>query len=417
MYSRILVPLSVALPLAAAVPLNIFCERSPIPELPTSGPTCSKADSTQLSCHNTTSVSNLCCFNSPGGQLLLTQFWDTNPSVGPVDSWTLHGLWPDNCDGSYEQFCDKARETTDITGVLQSFGKTDLLNYMNTYWKSNDGNDESFWEHEWNKHGTCISTFDPPCYPGAKKGQDIVDYTDKAVSLFKNLATYNILASAGITPSSSKTYALADLQAAIVKVHGKEATLNCNSGVLTEVWYHYNVYGSAQSGQYVAANPIGSKSTCPATGIKYVPKSGGGGGSTTTTTKTTTTTGGPTSTPTGGSGDPFSGKGYLNVDKGGCLISTGKWYTKGTCATYTATASGSGFTLKSSKGNCDIVSGEFQCGPTVSAGTFAASGGKLANGSATSFYTSGDANDGSQLSVFTTSDGRTTTLTITWQSL
>jgi hypothetical protein len=33
------------------------------------------------------------CFNYPGGQLLQTQFWDTAPATGPVDSWTVHGLW------------------------------------------------------------------------------------------------------------------------------------------------------------------------------------------------------------------------------------------------------------------------------------------------------------------------------------
>jgi ribonuclease T2 len=46
-----------------------------------------------LSCHNTTAVEDTCCFNYPGGQVLLTQFWDTNPSTGPEDSWTVHGLW------------------------------------------------------------------------------------------------------------------------------------------------------------------------------------------------------------------------------------------------------------------------------------------------------------------------------------
>ncbi|KAF3935053.1 hypothetical protein ABW20_dc0106976 [Dactylellina cionopaga] len=411
MYSRNLLPLSAVLSLAAASPLNIFCERSP----PLFSATCTKADVAQLSCHNTTKVDNLCCFNSPGGQLLLTQFWDSQPATGPSDSWTLHGLWPDNCDGTYEQFCDKARESTDITGVLKSFGKTELLSYMNTYWKSDDGNDETFWEHEWNKHGTCISTFDPPCYSAGKAGQDIVDYMDKAVALFKDLNTYNILAASGILPSSTTTYALADLQAAIKKAHGQEATLNCKSGSLNEVWYHFNVYGAAQNGKYVSAVPIGGKSTCPKTGIKYYPKNGGG--TPTTTTKTTKTTGGPTSTPTGGSGDPFSGKGYLNVDKGGCLISAGKWYTKGTCATYTAIPSGSGFTLKSSKGACGIVSGEFQCGTDVAASTFTASGGKLANGGGTNFFASGDANDGSQVSLFTTADGRQNTLVVTWQGL
>ena len=47
----------------------------------------------QISCQNTTVVENLCCFNAPGGQLLQTQFWDTDPVTGPDDSWTIHGLW------------------------------------------------------------------------------------------------------------------------------------------------------------------------------------------------------------------------------------------------------------------------------------------------------------------------------------
>ena len=47
----------------------------------------------QLSCHNTTAQANTCCFNAPGGQLLQTQFWDSNPATGPADHWTVHGLW------------------------------------------------------------------------------------------------------------------------------------------------------------------------------------------------------------------------------------------------------------------------------------------------------------------------------------
>src|SRR5689334_19309257 len=60
------------------------------------GPKSCPADS-PLSCQNTTTVQDLCCFNAPGGQLLLTQFWDADPPTGPEDSWTLHGLWPDQC--------------------------------------------------------------------------------------------------------------------------------------------------------------------------------------------------------------------------------------------------------------------------------------------------------------------------------
>jgi ribonuclease T2 len=60
------------------------------------GPKSCPADS-PLSCQNTTTVEDLCCFNAPGGQLLLTNFWDADPAVGPENSWTIHGLWPDHC--------------------------------------------------------------------------------------------------------------------------------------------------------------------------------------------------------------------------------------------------------------------------------------------------------------------------------
>lgn len=47
---------------------------------------------TAFSC-SSSSTQPTCCFNYPGGTLLQTQFWDTNPSSGPDDSWTIHGLW------------------------------------------------------------------------------------------------------------------------------------------------------------------------------------------------------------------------------------------------------------------------------------------------------------------------------------
>lgn len=47
---------------------------------------------TPLSCSGSNEEPS-CCFNTPGGTLLLTQFWDTDPATGPSDSWTIHGLW------------------------------------------------------------------------------------------------------------------------------------------------------------------------------------------------------------------------------------------------------------------------------------------------------------------------------------
>ena len=144
----------------------------------------------QLSCHG--SSTNTCCYNTPGGLFQQVQFWDTNPVTGPTSSWTIHGLWPNNCDGTYSEDCDKSRAYTNITQLLEAAGQTSVLSYMQTYWVSDDESNEAFWDHEWETHGTCISTLSPNCYTGYTPGEEAVDFFVKVVSLFKTLPTYTV---------------------------------------------------------------------------------------------------------------------------------------------------------------------------------------------------------------------------------
>jgi ribonuclease T2 len=182
------------------------------PSCPSDGP---------ISCHSNNAEAS-CCFVSPGGQLLQTQFWDTSPAIGPADSWTLHGLWyhcllslpphdtqsqtyhsyrthtiystytysifsrPDLCDGTYDQFCTSAPQYNNITDILSAAGRTELLSYMNTFWLPDRGSAEHFWEHEWNKHGTCVNTLSPSCYGDSyTPGMEVVDFFERTVGLFK----------------------------------------------------------------------------------------------------------------------------------------------------------------------------------------------------------------------------------------
>ncbi|RFU34240.1 hypothetical protein B7463_g2081, partial [Scytalidium lignicola] len=361
----------------------------------------------QLSCQNVTQVQDLCCFNAPGGQLLQTQFWDTDPSTGPSDSWTIHGLWPDHCDGTYDSNCDAVREYTNITAILQSYNRTDLLTYMNQYWKDYTGNDESFWEHEWGKHGTCISTLEPSCYNDYTPQEEVVDFFERTTSLFSQLDSYTFLKNAGIVPSNTVTYTLDQVQSALTAAHGFPVTIQCSGGALNEIWYHFNVRGNVQGGDFVATFPDGSKSSCADTGIKYIPKY--------QTASTTTTSGtSPTSTPT-----PYQGKGYLqayiNGENKGCLISYGTWYTTGTCATYTATTSGDGFTLRSSKGPCDIINDAISCASGNTAGVFTELDGLLAYGSSSEFYAEAVPTGSVQQTVYTTTNA--VEVSFAWQSL
>lgn len=61
-----------------------------------------------------------------------------------------------------------------------------MLDDMNTYWLPNRGSTENFWEHEWNKHGTCVNTLAPSCYgDGYETGDEVVDFMARAVDVFK----------------------------------------------------------------------------------------------------------------------------------------------------------------------------------------------------------------------------------------
>jgi ribonuclease T2 len=234
--------------------------------------TCSNSNNT-LSCQSS-SKAPTCCFSYPGGALLQTQFWDTDPATGPSDSWTIHGLWPDNCDGTFQSSCDSARAYSNISDILKEQGKDDLLTYMDKYWVDIDGDNDSFWEHEWSKHGTCINTIEPSCYSNYKPQEEVGDFFQKVVDLFKTLDSYKALSAAGITPDSSKTYKLSDIEDALAKIHGgQKPYVGCDSGALNQLYYFYNIGGNAIDGQYKAVAPL-EKSNCPSSGVKYTPKKG-----------------------------------------------------------------------------------------------------------------------------------------------
>lgn len=133
-----------------------------------------------------------CCVETFGGLLLLTQYWDTYTGLEeegqllPENAWTIHGLWPDFCDGTWTQYCDLDRqwdpepwpntttgtpngtfvppyEGPEIGTFLEPFGAYDLLEYMRLHFVGHTSPSWVLWAHEFAKHATCFSTFDLPC--------------------------------------------------------------------------------------------------------------------------------------------------------------------------------------------------------------------------------------------------------------
>ena len=240
--------------------------------------------------------SDSCCVETFGGLVLATQLWQTYTGyegvgqVNPKDTWTIHGLWPDFCTGSYTQYCDLSRQYdplpspntttgtpsgtpvkpwtgTSIGKFLEPFGKLDLLAFMNKYWIAQNQPSSDFWGHEFSKHATCFSSFDTECYgPLYREHEEVVDFFETVVSYYQTLPTWEWLRADNISPNNRTAYSLSSIQAALREGFGRTPYILCSGPaynatdagkgsmdagktVLSEVWYYHHVFGRIQGGQ------------------------------------------------------------------------------------------------------------------------------------------------------------------------
>ncbi|KAI6370175.1 hypothetical protein MCOR25_004256 [Pyricularia grisea] len=285
------------------------------PETSVNNHTCAIQDSKSvLSCSAKAvpGVSDSCCVETFGGLLLFTQFWNTytgredQGQLLPESTWTLHGLWPDFCNGFYTQYCDLTRQYDrfpspnvtnwpapntqvpayngpSIADFVKEFGRDDLLEYMNTYWVAQGQPSYEFWEHEFAKPLVSPPLMAIPCYgPKYQKNQEVVDFFETAIMYYRRTPTWQWLSSAGIVPSNTTAYSLKSIQAALTSSYGALPYIGCSgprynetaagSGsldngrtALSEAWYYAHAYGRPQDGNTVPLNASGSVTSCAST--------------------------------------------------------------------------------------------------------------------------------------------------------
>ncbi|KAJ2777490.1 hypothetical protein H4R18_005134 [Coemansia javaensis] len=206
------------------------------------------------------------CCSPLNGLLVLAQQWD--PRWGPADAFTMHGLWPDTCDGKQlpDAGCDRTRAYANITGILAAAPDPRVLRDMTAFWPSNKGDNDWFWTHEWVKHGTCVSTLHPRCYaPGAyAPHREVADYFAAALALRAKYDVFAALNASGIVPTAPEsgrrpknTYSLAQFKRAIFDAWGVEPNVKCRGSRLQEVWLWFKVRGRDS---YYPVQPWGSDS-------------------------------------------------------------------------------------------------------------------------------------------------------------
>ncbi|PKA50715.1 Extracellular ribonuclease LE [Apostasia shenzhenica] len=135
------------------------------------------------------------------------------PTTGkPAADFGIHGLWPNYNSGDYPSSCDP-------DSLYDSYQIEDLVGSMQEEWPtlacpSSDGN--KFWEHEWEKHGTCSESV-----------LDQHSYFHSALQLKNKINLLQILKGAGIEPDGG-FYKVSSIKDAIKEATGFTPWIECN---------------------------------------------------------------------------------------------------------------------------------------------------------------------------------------------
>ncbi|OLY84831.1 Ribonuclease Rh [Smittium mucronatum] len=197
-------------------------------QCPINSPSCSLQGSTDT-----------CCV-AKDGWIVYAEYWIV--SKGPSKKFTIHGLWPDRCDGTWDDNgCDLNRTYTGAGDIVKA-RDPELYRFMDRRWPSTSGSSSSFWDHEWNKHGTCLTTIDPPCLANYQKYDDLLMYFKITTALSTKYDFYKALSDEGIVPGA--TYTRLSMEAALFKNAGVRTVVRCNrAGTLTEIWSYFDILG------------------------------------------------------------------------------------------------------------------------------------------------------------------------------
>jgi len=142
------------------------------------------------------------------------------------DYFTIHGIWPDNTNGPYPEYC--AKEYLNLTTLA------DVLADLAKYWT--DFTDPySLIKHEYEKHWTCLQ--DDPLLDTAHK------YFSMGLSLRNKINIYALLRDCQIIPSNSVKYETAILANIISNYTGHRIVITCDdNSVLNEIRFCYDTH-------------------------------------------------------------------------------------------------------------------------------------------------------------------------------
>jgi len=182
--------------------------------------------------------------------------YTTNPSypgcVDPKPYWTenftVHGLWPQYDTTGYPSYC--STESFDPDVPMEIGWDTMITYYPDVKYQETSPDYDSFWEHEWDKHGTC-------------SGLSQYDYFQQAILLAETFVTPEVLHKYINTTNSLSASTLRD------SFGGSAYTaLQCsNTNILTGV---YTCWSHSPVLQIECPESVQSEDTCSADNLTII---------------------------------------------------------------------------------------------------------------------------------------------------
>lgn len=127
--------------------------------------------------------------------------------------WTIHGVWPTKIGHEGPLFCPSAIH-------FNPDELTPILDDLKDHWVNVEGNTKpnSFWAHEWNKHGTCASIL--------PQFDSVPNYFRMGLRFNEEYDLYSVLSKGGVIPSNDG-YDIAKIYDVLKQYLNKEPTIQC----------------------------------------------------------------------------------------------------------------------------------------------------------------------------------------------
>jgi len=173
------------------------------------------------------------CYNTeyPGCSDSLP-YWGTN--------FTIHGLWPQYIDKGYPSSCTNEPFDTNIPNEV---GEDTMIQYWpDVQYTVSDPQYDSFWIHEWSKHGTCT-------------GLTQLQYFNEAIQLTQRIPTPTIL-SESVGKNISATVLRNDMGGE------KYVALQCKNQILTGAFTCWNQTNGIPTTQIMCPSSVVKEDTC-----------------------------------------------------------------------------------------------------------------------------------------------------------